>query len=183
MGRAAGAASGARATSAAALAAAETVLESAKTVHEDAVNAHKEALGCKKNADAAVAAATKKLRDFDKHVKQWNAELATAENCLTDFQNGPLVAFDELSSDAVEEAPKSEEEAPKSEAEAVEEPSKSEAGEESAEAVDDSAPVATEPTAQENAPAPMAVDCPVASDKIVSMEPVNTAALSPQAGA
>merc|ERR1711957_1097693 len=151
-----------------ALTAAESALENAKTVHQDAANAHKEALGCKKNADAALAAATKKLRDFDKTVKQWTAGLAVADDSLKEFQSGPLVAFEELSSDKI-----AEEEIPKSEA-----------GEESAEAAeDDSAAATTETAGQENlstgAPkadenenenenaVPMSVDCPVAGDKIV----------------
>lgn len=166
-----------------ALTAAESALEDAKTVHQDAANAHKEALGCKKNADAALAAATKKLRDFDKTVKQWTAGLAAADDSLKEFQSGPLVGFEELSSDKI-----AEEEIPKSEA-----------GEESAEAAeDDSAAATTETAGQENlstgAPkadenenenknaVPMSVDCPVAGDKIVSVEPTNSA-LSPQAGA
>jgi len=151
-----------------ALTAGELAFQSARTVQQDATTAYKEALGCKKNADAALAAASKKLREFEKEVKQWTADLATANDSLTAFQNGPLVALEELSAEPVEEV----------EAEA-------EVSEESAGAVDDAttAEVVEETVTQDVTMAPANVACPVASDKIVSTHAVDTAALSPQAGA
>merc|ERR1712232_386064 len=91
----------------------------------DAASSHKEAVARKKGAASASAAAAKKLRDFDKELKQWTADVVSAEELLKEFQNGPLVAFEELSVDAVPEELASE----KGE---DEEGRNSEAGEESA---------------------------------------------------
>merc|ERR1712086_921696 len=116
------------------------------------------------------SAASKKLREFEKEVRQWTADLATAKDSLMAFQNGPLVALEELSAEPVEEVA------------AIE----AEASEESAGAVDEttSTPQAVEETVpQDVSMAPADVALPVASDKIVSTHAVNVAALSPQAGA
>merc|ERR1712046_31266 len=182
-----------------ALAAAEAALESAKTVHEDAASSHKEAVARKKGVASASAAAAKKLRDFDKELKQWTADVVSAEESLKEFQNGPLVAFEELSVDAVPEEHASEK--------GEEEGHNSEAGEETAaDAAEADAAEPMETTGQEltsspNAPAtedtnsttdgtaqvdnaaPMKVDSPVASDKIVTVEPASSVALGLQAGA
>jgi len=174
------------------LAAGERALENARTVQQDATTAHKEALGCKKNADAALTAATKKLREFEKEVRQWTAELATANDSLTAFQSGPLAALEELSAEPVEEVAAVEAEAEVSEesAEPVEEvaavEAEAEVSEESVGAVDDatSAAQAVEQNlTQDVIMAPADDAFPVASDKIVSTHAVNPEALSPQAGA
>jgi len=119
-----------------------------------------------------LSAASKKLREFEKEVRQWTADLATANDSLTAFQNGPLVALEELSAEPVEEVAAIEAEA--------------EASEESAGAVDEttSTPQAVEETVPHDVSmAPADVALPVTSDKIVSTHAVNVAALSPQAGA
>jgi len=154
-----------------ALSAGELAFENARTVQQDATTGHKEALGCKKNADAALAAASKKLREFEKEVKQWTADLATANDSLTAFQKGPLLALEELTAEPVEEVAAVEAEA--------------EVSEESAGAVDDAttAEAVEENVTQDATMAPANVALPVASDKIVSTHAVNAAALSPQAGA
>jgi len=154
------------------LAAGELAFENARTVQQEASTAHKEAFVCKKNADATLSAASKKLREFEKEVRQWTADLATANDSLTAFQNGPLVALEELSAEPVEEVAAIEAEA--------------EASEESAGAVDEttSTPQAVEETVPHDVSmAPADVALPVTSDKIVSTHAVNVAALSPQAGA
>merc|ERR1711865_605391 len=154
------------------LAAGELAFENARTIQQETSAAHKETFVCKKNADATLSAASKKLREFEKEVRQWTADLATANDSLMAFQHGPLVALEELSAEPVEEVAAIEAEA--------------EASEESAGAVDEttSTPQAVEETVpQDVSMAPADVALPVASDKIVSTHAVNVAALSPQAGA
>merc|ERR1712232_1480180 len=179
-----------------ALAAAEAALESAKTVHEDAASSHKEAVARKKGAASASAAAAKKLRDFDKELKQWTADVVSAEESLKEFQNGPLVAFEELSVDAVPEEHASEK--GEEEAEAGEETAADAAEADAAEPMETTGQELTsspnapatedtnstmDATAQVDNAAPMKVDSPVASDKIVTVEPANSVALGLQAGA